>query len=47
MASGSIRSATPEPGATSNFCNAIHEYGKSIGKDNFIIFAEIVEGTTC
>jgi len=33
-----------EPGATSNFCNAIHEYCKSIGKDNFIIFAEIVEG---
>ena len=33
-----------EPGATSNFCNAIREYCKSIGKDNFIIFAEIVEG---
>ncbi|CAN5626201.1 alpha-amylase family glycosyl hydrolase [soil metagenome] len=33
-----------EPGPTSNFINAIHEYARSIGKDNFIIYAEIVEG---
>ncbi len=33
-----------EPEATSNFCNAIREYCKSIGKDRFFIFAEIVEG---
>lgn len=32
-----------EPGATSNFCNAIHEFAKSIGKHNFFLFAEIVE----
>src|SRR4051812_12189712 len=33
-----------EPAATATFCNGIREYCKSIGKDNFFIFAEIVEG---
>jgi len=33
-----------EPGPTSNFINAIHEFAKSIGKDRFLIYAEIVEG---
>jgi glycosidase len=32
-----------EPEQTAVFCNAIREYCKSIGKDDFIIFAEIVE----
>jgi glycosidase len=31
-----------EPSATAIFCNAIREYCKSIGKDNFFLYAEIV-----
>jgi glycosidase len=31
-----------EPGALAVFCNAIHEYAERIGKDNFLIFGEIV-----
>ncbi len=31
-----------EPEQTAIFCNAIREYAKSIGKDHFILFAEIV-----
>ncbi|HTL29300.1 MAG TPA: alpha-amylase family glycosyl hydrolase [Tepidisphaeraceae bacterium] len=31
-----------EPAACAVFVNAIHEYAKKIGKDNFIIFGEIV-----
>jgi glycosidase len=33
-----------EPGAAAAFCNAIREYTRSIGKDNFFIYAEIVAG---
>ena len=32
-----------EPGASAIFCNAIREYARSIGKDNFFLFAELVE----
>src|SRR5204863_3221450 len=33
-----------EPHPTAIFCNAIREYARSIGKTNFFIYAEIVEG---
>jgi len=33
-----------EPHAAAIFCNSIREYAKSIGKDNFFIYAEIVAG---
>jgi len=33
-----------EPEQTAIFCNAIREYAKSIGKDNFLLYAEIVAG---
>ena len=29
--------------ATAIFCNAIREYAKSIGKDNFFLFGEVVD----
>jgi glycosidase len=33
-----------EPEQTAIFCNAIREYARSIGKDNFLLYAEIVAG---
>ena len=33
-----------EPHAAAAFCNSIREYARSIGKDNFFIYAEIVAG---
>ena len=33
-----------EPHAAAVFCNSIREYARSIGKDNFFIYAEIVAG---
>lgn len=33
-----------EPEQTAIFCNAMREYAKSIGKDNFFLYAEIVAG---
>ena len=35
-----VKHTEPEP--TAIFCNAIREYAKSIGKDNFILFGELV-----
>jgi glycosidase len=32
--------------ASRNFCNAVHEYSESIGKDNFFIVAEITGGAS-
>ena len=37
-----VKHTEPEP--TAIFCNAIREYTKSIGKDNFILFGELVAG---
>jgi glycosidase len=37
-----VKHTEPEP--TAIFCNAIHEYAKSIGKDNFFLFGELVAG---
>lgn len=33
-----------EPHASAAFCNAVREYARSIGKDNFFLYAEIVAG---